>query len=108
MLLLSPRLFVMDNICRAFKNFLPLSIPPFNSKVTIPPPLLICFLAMAYCGCVSRNGYFTVLICGCDCNDTASFNALSACLSIRTYKVSKLFVSTHALKGLMDGPVLRM
>ncbi len=48
MLLLSPKFEVIKNICKASKNLFALSNPPSITKVTIPPPCFICFLASSY------------------------------------------------------------
>ena len=63
---------------------------------------------MSYCGCVFKNGYFTLFIFVFPSSFVANCNAFSACLSIRKCNVSKLFVSTHALNALSDGPVFRI
>src|SRR6185295_3626194 len=94
-------------IFSAFKNFLPLSMPPLISKVTTPPPCFICFFAIACCGCDGRKGYFTYSTSLDFSSHFANSKALPQCLSIRTASVSKLFESNHALNGDMDGPVWR-
>src|SRR5436190_16003961 len=106
MLLVSPKLAVRDSICKLSKNFRPLANPPFKLKHTMPPPFFICLMAIAYCGCIGKNGYFIHSIAGCSCKAFAINRALFAWRSIRTSNVSKLLLNIHALKGDKDGPVL--
>src|SRR5690606_33653486 len=104
MLLVSPRLAVSDNNCKAFRNFLPPSIPEAISKHTIPPPALICLLAISYWGCEGRKGYRTLESFGCPSSFPAIYRALEQCLSMRTSNVSMLLLNIHALKGDKAGP----
>ena len=87
------------------KKVLPASSPPLISKATMLPPNFICFLAISYCGCDFKNGYFTKLTFGCCSKNSATFKAFSQCLSKRMAKVSKLLDNTHALNGDNEGPV---
>ncbi len=107
MLRVSPRLAVSDSIFKLFKKSCPAFRPPFSSKQTIPPPSFICFFAFHVADDLVKKGNVTMKLLAWSSSDCAIYKAFSACRCIRTSSVSKLLLSTHALKGDIDGPVLR-
>ena len=102
--LVSPRLAVIDSIRVASISFQAASLPPLSSNATMPPPVFCCAIASACCGCDGKPGYSTRATCGCASSHCASASALFECASMRIESVSRPFRITQALNADSVGP----